>query len=375
METALAILILLQTLALVAAFFYFRKTLKTYEKRRAQAVERWEDFRKSTRQEIRELRREIRRCAANDADKIADAIRHLWLFEDLDAWVSLWRIRKSPHRHLHVSYGCMKAGNMTLNATLNGNVSLAETAVSTHFLAPKVFAHRRRMLGMDVLHGRGISRNLEAQLALRAILEEFGFVGNHPQARDAGAPLHVITPLREPVAACLSYLGFLSANYRANNPETPDLDFFKDGFQVSAAHELDPEASPDPLRLMEEWMRVEFAAVFGFNPVSLPFDPEKGYLIHETERVRFLFVRTKNFSQLATILSDFYSVPANRIEVISTNRAEDRNEREQSRYRERVANFKLPEARLQEIYDTPYCQTFFSKTEREDMIRKWREVS
>lgn len=365
--TGILCLLILQVTILVAGLIYLRRKLKQQEQRFDAWKLKWQENFKENRQQTRQLRRRVV-ATEKTAGRIAEAIsRSPCLFDDLYDWLQLWRIRKAPHRHLHVVYGCPKCGNSTLRATLWENPAIGDTAMSSHFLAPDTFRHRARFITRA---GRHTSKEVERQTAVREALAAFGFLDGNPAA-GPGAPLHVITPVREPVAAALSFLAFKNFHRLESNSQRPQLDFFDDAWEFSAARELADEASPDPLLLQPEWFRLEFAKVFGFNPVDLPFDPAEGFLIHEFPHIRFLFLRVEDFGRLTSILARFYEVPEAKLEVVSINRAKDRADKEH--YRREIANFKLPRQRLRELYDTPFCRTFYSEEERNAFLEKWSD--
>ncbi len=372
MEMAVVLLVLIEFGLIVGGILYFRRGLRRLRSDLVRSAQREEKLLRKLDQFEKSTHRLLRRnldVLARLPWETAEVVAGLYPFQDLDGWLQRWRIECSPSRHLHLVYGCPKSGNATINGTLFGNPVLAESSMFVHLLNPENMRHRaERLAEIPAPYARDSSRTLEKAQSIRNTLEYFGFLEGH-QKQDAGGKLHVITPLREPVAAALSYQAFKNHGLSAQEPPAAPWRLPEDGIRLSAARDISPRGSEDPFRYQEEWMRLEFASVFGFDPVQLPFDPIQGYHIHETERIRFLFVRTENFSRLADILADFYRVPAAGIQVISTNRAQDRSD--WSDYREHLETFRLPKEYLAELYESSFCRTFYSPAEIEIFRRKW----
>ncbi len=252
-----------------------------------------------------------------------------------------------------------KVGSTTISASLRAAGVRRRMAVyQTHFLSEEGIAFRRELAlegygGWDNLTPKGKKGHLRGQMLHDKLR----------RMRERGERCKVITLVRDPVATNVS--GYFHKNewwpdevraaVKENRPGM--LDALRDDFAASYPHQV-------PLT----WFDMEIKPMFGIDVFAEPFPREKGYHVYRGEFADLLLIKLEKLNGVAEeAFKSFLQLPE--FKLVKTNVAEDKW------YADAYDAFKewleLPDAYLNEQYDSTYSRHFYTPEEIAGFRRKW----
>jgi hypothetical protein len=171
----------------------------------------------------------------------------------------------------------------------------------------------------------------------------------------------IITLVRDPVARNIS--GFFESiaftipdlYRRIESITTSEL---LDAFMKMIEHEV-------PLT----WFDLELKPFFGIDVYSTPFPKGKGYKIYTDEMADMLLLRVEDLSKTFSVaISEFLGIDG--VKLISANTAKEKGYYDL--YKKFVDNVELPPSYLEKMYDSKFCQNFYTEEEIQKFYAKWR---
>ncbi len=252
-----------------------------------------------------------------------------------------------------------KVGSTTIAASLRAAGVRRQMAVyQTHFLSEEGIAFRREL----ALAGYGSWENMTPK-GKKGHMRGQMLHDKLRRMRERGDRCRVITLVRDPVATNVS-------GYFHKNEWWPDdvrdavksgradmLDALKADFSAAYPHHV-------PLT----WFDMEVKAMFGIDVFAEPFPREKGYHIYRGDFADLLLIKLEKLNGVAeTAFGEFLDLPE--FKLVKTNVAEDKW------YAHAYDAFKkwleLPDAYLDEQYDSAYSRHFYTLEEIAGFRRKW----
>lgn len=252
-----------------------------------------------------------------------------------------------------------KVGSTTISASLRAAGVRQKMAVyQTHFLSEEGIAFRRELAlegygGWDNLTPKGKKGHIRGQMLHDKL--------RHMRAH--GERCKVITLVRDPIATNVS--GYFHKNEwwpedvrQAVKDNRPDmLEALRADFAASYPHQV-------PLT----WFDMEIKPMFGIDVFAEPFPREKGYHVYHGDFADLLLIKLEKLNDVAgEAFSTFLDLPAFRL--VRTNVAEDKW------YAPAYDAFKewleLPDAYLDEQYNSAYSRHFYTLSEIDTFRRKW----
>jgi hypothetical protein len=252
-----------------------------------------------------------------------------------------------------------KVGSTTIAASLRAAGVRRDKAVyQTHFLSEAGIAFRRELAlagygSWDNMTTKGKKGHMRGQMLHDKLV----------RMRERGDHCQVITLVRDPVATNVS-------GYFHKNEWWPDnvrdavrggrsdmLETLKADFMAAYPHHV-------PLT----WFDMEIKDMFGIDVFATPFPREKGYHIYRTPFADLLLIKLEKLNGVAeTAFGEFLNVP--QFKLVKTNTAEEKW------YADAYDAFKgwleLPEAYLDEQYNSTYARHFYAPEELAAFRGKW----
>jgi len=126
----------------------------------------------------------------------------------------------------------------------------------------------------------------------------------------------------------------------------------------------------DPYELPFHWFSAELQPVFGIDVLSSEFPKSGGYKIYKSEGVELLLIKLEYLNQcFPAAIKEFLGFD---IPMTSANVAADKSY--YPLYQEFIRALKLPDAYIEQQYSCAYVQHFYSESEIDTFIKKWRKV-
>jgi hypothetical protein len=175
-------------------------------------------------------------------------------------------------------------------------------------------------------------------------------------------PIHVITPIREPIGRNVS--AFFHNFKRDTGFELSDRSW-------SVAELCDLFLRCYPHRICLEWFDTQFLPAFGIDVYAAPFPIERKWQTYRHGSVRLLVYRTDLDHDLQRdVVKNFLGLDIERFEF--TNRADDKDYAEV--YRRFVAEAALPEWYISRMHRSRFACHFWSAEERREQACEWQGV-
>ena len=246
-----------------------------------------------------------------------------------------WRQRNS----FFLVYTLGKVGSSTIYATLKKKLPgvpvhhvhyLSEKFLSD--LLPKSDAYFRKHIAL----GRSILAHLD----------------KHKEKR-----IKIITLVREPVARDVSAL---FQTWRGRFGDVP--------FDSKSNAELITHLKERKFQHTLTWFDEEFKEWTGVDIYSLPFDMQRGYSIHRTERFDMLVMKLEQLNEcFAPAMREFIGLELSRLEL--ANIGEEKLSRE--KYKSLAAEIRFAPEELDHVYGSRYMRHFFSEEEIAAARERW----
>ena len=117
-----------------------------------------------------------------------------------------------------------------------------------------------------------------------------------------------------------------------------------------------------------QWFDSQVRDVFGIDVFESPFPIDIGYKIYQTSSINLLIVRLENLSQcVQPAMKEFLNIRD--FKIRSSNVSSDKAYG--PLYKEFIANAKMPEFYLDAMYQSKYCQHFYSAQEIREFRKLW----
>ena len=194
------------------------------------------------------------------------------------------------------------------------------------------------------------TRHPMIELSLRMVQPYLDFQEKWPSLKP-----FIVTAVRDPMAHFLSGIFQNAAVYGQRIPEL---------------HELTEKLKVWQADYGAIWLDYELKESFGLDFLGQPFDKDKGYTILENEKARGLCLRLENMNE---VFSEAY---AQLINGPSLNLKEAENLASEKKsgdlYRQYKKQLKFPEQFLREYYRQQFPRHFYSCSEIETFINRWK---
>ncbi|MCA9367935.1 sulfotransferase domain-containing protein [Candidatus Kaiserbacteria bacterium] len=174
---------------------------------------------------------------------------------------------------------------------------------------------------------------------------------------DAGREAKIVALVRDPIAILISL--YFSKLKHLPPVENDSLEALEQHF---ITHMLDHDKYHDQYL---RWFLNEFEPNLGFSVYDYPFDAEAKYAVIKHQRFPTLIMRSVALDDdtKSTLVSDFLGTP---VKIKKSNMKT--KDPQYVRFKESV---KLPKDIVEDIYNLPYTQHFFTPQERTEMIARW----
>lgn len=262
--------------------------------------------------------------------------------EKLKGWwhlLSTWSDRRHQGRRFFLIYTLGKVGSSTIYATLKKKLP-GVPVHHVHYLSekflgdllPKSDDYFKKHIGL----GRRILADLEKHKARRVC---------------------IITLVREPVVRDVSAL---FQTWRGRFGDVP--------FDSKSNAELVAHLKERKFQHTLTWFDEEFKEWTGVDVYALPFDKQRGYSIHRTDRFDILFVKLEQLNEVfAPAMKEFIGLELSRLEL--ANIGEEKLSRE--KYKSLAAEIRFTAEELDHVYGSRYMQHFFSEEEIAAARERW----
>ncbi len=181
--------------------------------------------------------------------------------------------------------------------------------------------------------------------------------------------IKVITLARDPMARNLSMAFFTletllyhtlgprdSRNLKGNRTSLNEI--INIGFEEQINHE-------GPLT----WFEKEFNYVLNLDVYQYPFDQENGYTIIKKENVEILILKLEKLNSLEGVIKNFLNLKS--FCILSANVS--KNYWYADLYKDFKKVFRPSQKYLDQMYQSQYCQHFYSPFEITELYAKWQE--
>lgn len=246
-----------------------------------------------------------------------------------------WRQRNS----FFLVYTLGKVGSSTIYATLKRNL-------------PGVPVHHVHFLSSEYLEVRLPQANeyFRKHIALgRRILADID--------KHRGKRIKIITMVREPVQRDVSAM---FQTWRGRFGDVP--------FEAKTNAELIADLKGRNFHHTLTWFDDEFKAWTGIDIFTLPFDRERGFSIHRTERFDILVLKLEKLNDCyAAAMREFIGLDLSRLEL--ANIGEEKLSRD--KLKSLAAEIRFSPAELDAVYGSRYMQHFFTPEEISNYRAKW----
>ncbi|MBA3495342.1 MAG: hypothetical protein H0T87_14830 [Gammaproteobacteria bacterium] len=126
----------------------------------------------------------------------------------------------------------------------------------------------------------------------------------------------------------------------------------------------------DSYKLPFHWFSAELQPVFGIDVLACDFPKSVGYKIYKSEGVELLLIKLEYLNQcFPTAIKEFLGFD---IPMTSANVAADKSY--YPLYQEFTRALKLPDAYIEQQYSCNYVRHFYSESEIDAFIKKWRTI-
>lgn len=246
-----------------------------------------------------------------------------------------WRQRNS----FFLVYTLGKVGSSTIYATLKKRL-------------PGVPVHHVHFLSTEYLDVRLPKLNdyFKKHIALgRRVLADLD--------KHKGKRIKIITLVREPVARDVSAM---FQTWRGRFGDVP--------FDSKTNAELIADLKGRNFHHTLTWFADEFQAWTGADIYSMPFNKERGYSIHHTDRSDILVLKLEKLNDcFGPAMREFVGLDLSRLEM--ANIGEEKLSKE--KYRSLAAEIRFTPAELDAVYGSKYMQHFFTSEEIAGYRAKW----
>jgi len=169
----------------------------------------------------------------------------------------------------------------------------------------------------------------------------------------------IITLVRDPIARELSDI-FQSIREHFPSKEPHDI----------TARDVIDRLEQNDFTYISNWFDDEFKPYLDFDIFQHDFDKDCGYQIYKSRNFDLLCLKVESLSQTyPQAIAEFLGIKGNQL----YNENESAYKELGTVYREVRNGFKLPQKRLQEIYNSKFMHKFYTATEIDRLLQKWKE--
>jgi glycosyltransferase involved in cell wall biosynthesis len=269
-------------------------------------------------------------------------------------------------------YQMGKVGSTSVDYTLKQK-KLPNPVYHVHQLTPEGIAWTMRQT-QESLERNDANRSLdsltrvETRLYLSMVLREYRqnmLLQEEIRRVLKDIPWHIITMVRDPVSREISDF-FFSLHLHPRLLALRGAPLQRECLQLLDA-ELQRKFNGDASYALS-WFDNELGKVFPVDVYQFPFHAQRGYSILETGNIRILVFKMEMLTScFSEAMERFLGIPG--LKLINQNTAGQKNYHDLYRYaKERVS---LAPQLCQRIYQSRYCQHFYSQAERAEWIRRW----
>lgn len=297
------------------------------------------------------MKRSLRRLAESGDYRLVKSIYHLWYY--------LSSVRKTPL----LVYQMGKVGSMSVYESLR-KARLNTAVYHVHVLTKEGIRWEE-----DAYFGKSRRFFHKSGLPATFSLIQSHYLYKQLSKNKQSTRWKVITLVRDPIARNVSGLfqtieRWIPDFYDRYSRKAIDTDELAEIF----LHDYHDKI--DSYKLPFHWFSAELQPVFGIDVLACDFPKSVGYKIYKSEGVELLLIKLEYLNQcFPTAIKEFLGFD---IPMTGANVAADKSY--YPLYQEFTRALKLPDAYIEQQYSCNYVRHFYSESEIDAFIKKWRTI-
>ena len=250
-----------------------------------------------------------------------------------------------------VIYQMGKVGSMTVYETLKKNVR--NSVFHVHFLTPhEIERVKDKYLKAGIVYEPPHMKDSRLLSSQVKYLKSINW--------------HIITLVRDPISAKMSHLFHNpKVHHQYLFDEEGNLDQSR-ALEVTYRKLMDFDPTSD---FVCNWINREFCSYLGVDLYQYPFDKERGFQLLEVGNYKIMILQTESIDKGLIRAFKEMQIISDNVQIVKSNENEDKEFSEV--YKAVRDNIKIPDIKINEIYNSKYVRHFYSDAFISSKIDQW----